>query len=1104
MANATFAVPHFLGGEISQFAQGRFDRPDYKVSLNVCLNAFPAEIGAWTRRPGSAHAGHTRVGAAGRVIEFDFEDANPVTLEYTAGWLRFRNGTTLITTNDAQTVVSVSTANPAVVQVSSAVTWATGDTAIFPGTSTPLLENRQFTMTRIDSTHFSLADALSGATLDGSTLGALASGATVAHVHELATTYVGQDVANLRAVQAETTMVTLCSAVPPQILTVATEPATGIQAQFSLAAAVFNDGPYLDPVTNGAQLTPNTTSGIVALTLSFPTYVSTKAYKLGDLVTSSSVNYQSLIDQNVGNTPASVPAAWLAVGANVAVNGGQGFLASDVGRLIRLLNEPTAWASGSTYTSGQVVSYNPTGVAGAATYWSSLVGSNIGNVPGTDITHWQLLTNQAAAIWTWGKITSLSNTISGATGTVIGNMSSGGGNSAAFDSVLQKNRPNSAQLGVSGGAVPPITTLSADAYVGKNFTGSAKQITGVTVYPSSDSGFGIGTYNQNSDRGPVSQQFSPLTFTLNLRGKASAPSSASDGTVLGTTRFNNTTSPVTVSSNDTATAWNYVWVELLAQFSVDTDGAINYSFSSAISQVVLLAPVGTGITNGVNVEILGPSLLYSNTIQTWRLGAYSSTTGYPSCGCYAGGRLFLGGAISNRWDACYANGIVGATVNFAPTDQYGTVTAAHAINYTLNSDAVNPMFWMVPVQEGVIMGTQGGEWLIFPPGNGALAPNNVDSRRLTRIGSSFVEPRRTEHTTVFVKRYARKLMEYFADVYSGRYSAPNLADKAQHITSAGIAELAYTDAVTPILWGRDTANALFGLTYKRDSLASAQGPTYAAWHRHALGSGRVVESICSGPSTGGSLDALTMVTNDAATNLRHVEVLTDTVDELTPLQQGWFLDDAINPSSFSTTSVASNGAPYGGATFNGLWHLNGKTVQVFAAGLDCGDTAIDGAAFIDFLVTNGSIFVPFGDSVSAGSGRGLFTSAYLASIPLSEVVVGFTYNSDGQLVRRNDPAETGARNGPAMGKKRRNHRYAMQLVNARGISVGCQFTDMYPADFRQADDVTAIDTLDAFTGIHQDALECDYDYDGMLCWRVSRPMPATVVALAVNTQTQDQ
>jgi hypothetical protein len=102
MGNASFDISNFLGGEISQFAQGRFDKPDYRTSLNVCFNAFPVEIGSWTRRPGSAYAGHTRRGARGRTIAFDFAQSTPVTIEFTDGFVRFRSGSSLVTTNDAQ------------------------------------------------------------------------------------------------------------------------------------------------------------------------------------------------------------------------------------------------------------------------------------------------------------------------------------------------------------------------------------------------------------------------------------------------------------------------------------------------------------------------------------------------------------------------------------------------------------------------------------------------------------------------------------------------------------------------------------------------------------------------------------------------------------------------------------------------------------------------------------------------------------------------------------------------------------------------------------------------------------------------------------------
>jgi hypothetical protein len=200
------------------------------------------------------------------------------------------------------------------------------------------------------------------------------------------------------------------------------------------------------------------------------------------------------------------------------------------------------------------------------------------------------------------------------------------------------------------------------------------------------------------------------------------------------------------------------------------------------------------------------------------------------------------------------------------------------------------------------------------------------------------------------------------------------------------------------------------------------------------------------------------------------------------------------------------GAPYGGLTINGLWHLNGKTVQVFAGGLDCGDRGPGTVGFTDFTVANGSIFVPYGDGVGAGSGRGLFTAAFAAALPLTQIVVGFTYNSDGQLVRPIMPAETGARNGPALGKMRRTHRVAPLLSNTLGISFGTNFTPsgLIPARFTLDDRTTNIPPLTTFSDVYETQVFDQYSYNSQPCWRVSRPWPATVVAIGPNLETQDQ
>jgi hypothetical protein len=1081
MGDSVYAIPNFLGGEISDFAQGRYDRPDYRNSLNICLNAFPVEIGAWTRRPGTRHAGHTRLGAPGRVIKFDFESRAPYTLEFTDGKLRFRSGAVLIT-DETQVIVSISAANPAVVQTTSATTWATDDTLVFSSPSAPLLENRQFIATKISPTQFSLKDALTNATIDGATLGALTAAATVARVKELTTVYVGSAWSDMRAVQAESTDILLQGTLRPQALVADTS------ANFTLAAAVFNDGPYMDPFTNGVIANPNQTTGIVQITFSFPDYVSSTAYQKGSFVTSSAVNYISLVDQNVGHTPASSPSFWTSTSAGAAINDGRGPLGTDIGRLVRLFSEPPLWLAATAYSAGNVVAYNPSNEPGAATYWQALTG-NTGKPPGSDLTNWQLV-SQNGALWTWGRIVGFTNLISGTLlgSTNIGSMTQNAGIAAAFDGVTAKTKASCAAQSVSVSFTT--STVVVSGYIGKNYTGVAQRVANATYYPASDDGFvhafvvGSATVNR---------------IDINLRAKATAPSSASDGTLLGTTAVaGNTTTPQSIQSSDSITSWNYVWFEVIATWSSGPFPAGDYFIYCAQAQ--FFNPISTTTGNGISVELLGPPLLYVSPIRTWRMGLYSDTTGWPTCGGYLEGRLWLGGVEPNRFDASVSNGIKNGTINFAPTNQYGTVAASSAISYVLNSDGINPIDWFQNDIQGMIIGTQAGEWLVQAPTAGPISPTNIAARRVTKIGSQNIQPVRTEHTNVFVKRYGRKLIEYFSDANFNKLSGPNLADKAEHVVKDGIAEIAYIEAVTPIVWGRDTLGTLFGVTYKRDTLTTSQPATFVAWHRHALGSTRVVESICSGPSPGGQLDALTLVTNDAATGVRHVEILTDTIDEEATLADAWFLDNAVFPSTTSTTNAPSGGAPYGGLTINGLWHLNGKTVQVFADGLDCGDRGTGSTGYTDFVVANGSCFVPYGDSVSAGCGRGLFTAAFAAT---ADIIVGFTYTSDGQLVRPISPQDTGARTGPALGKTRRNHQFTALLSNTLGVSFGSTFSNLRPAQLRK-NNGNPLDPLVMFSGVLHDSIDDDYSYDGMLAWRITRPWPANIVSISGNIQTQDR
>ncbi len=614
-----------------------------------------------------------------------------------------------------------------------------------------------------------------------------------------------------------------------------------------------------------------------------------------------------------------------------------------------------------------------------------------------------------------------------------------------------------------------------DVYVGQHYTTAAAVQSG-RLYPTTDVG--------------IANSTTQLVVNMRARSDTTAPATPSDGTLIGTTGpINNTTAAVSIVSSDQVTTWHYIWFEITTTYlqPLPDDGTHDYIARIGVGQAQFFSPT---ISNGsvITAQIRGPALLYNQTIRTWRLGVYSDTTGWPTCGTYHEGRIWFGGLVSGRFDACVSNGLNDVRLDFAPTGTYGTVSANNAISYTCTGEEISQFLWMTPDQQGILCGTKSGEWLISAPSAGPLAPTNVKAVRVTKIGCANIEPRRGEHTLLVVQKFARKVVEYFADVISGKFSAPNLTERAKHLTVKGIAEIAYQQELAPTLWARRTDGALIGATYKRNTLTTSQEPNIIGWHRHQLGSGRLVESICVGPSVGGNLDTLSMITNDPSTGVRHLEVMTDLLDEGFALTDCWFLDDAIVPTS-TVVQVAPTGGVYGSLLVNGLWVHNGKTVTAWIAGLDCGD----------YLVSSGSITVPFGDGIPVGGGgpgSGLFTAALVNSFPVLPAVVGFTYNSDGQLVRPVTPADTGAQAGPGWAKLGRFHLVGMQVYGAvnGSISFGTDFVNMDPIRIRYADD-TPYTVQQQFSGILRQEPFSKIDYDGMIAWRISRPYPGFVMAV---------
>lgn len=887
MGNALAVQTSFAGGEISAYAQGRFDLPTYKKSLNVSLNGLPIETEGWTRRPGSLFAGTSLAGAASRAIAFDFAEASPYSCVFSAngsaGSLTFRQGSAFVTTNDDQVISSISAASPAVIQTAGAHGWSNGDTTFGHGfgQGVPVLQNRQFKITVVDSTHFSLADAITGAPINGAALGGAFVGGSVSRLRVISSPYINvADLPNIRLVQTEGSpsvnnnlpfAYIYCAGYAIYKLSVTASPTSTAFATFTLAACVNGvdilDGPYLPPNTallaESAVLQPSATTGTIALT------------------------------PNVSGV----------------------FTAGNVGQLIRLFSQPAQGVEGQGYVVGDLITaFPPNCVSGFSppwpllgTYWACIQNTTLTNGPQYSPTTW-MIAPAPAAYWTWGIITAVAS-------------------------------------------------------------------------------------------------------------------------------------------------------------------------------------------NVATVTILGQDLVAVTNIFLFQMGLFGGENGWPICGTYHEGRVWMSGSAPNRIDGCVTDQTVPLVMS--PTDIDNTVTDSNACSYTFNSPDANPIFWMIPDIQGIICGTQAGEWLVqATAANEPLTPTSVQAHRNTTVGCANIEPVRCELTIALVQKFKRKVMEYFADVFSGKLVAPNLSEFAMHLTTKMIAEIRFQHSVNPILWMRDNLGNLFGATYRRTSLFSSQKPDFIGWHRHTLGSGYSVQSITVGASSGGNLDALTLVTQDA-NGINYIEVLSDAFNEDQTLVNAIFVDQATKPTSW-VMAAATTANPYGTITFNGLWHFNGKTVTVWAAGLDCGD----------YVVSNGSLTVPFGDSIAQGAADGIFTSQAWAAN--SVAWIGFNFTSQGQALPPVDPRDAGTQAGLGFAKVQRTQQFGAKLANAGpggangGVYFGGDFSDLHKATFKTPGGRKDLPQTSMFSGIHWDVLDDDYTFESMPCWQINRPYPFTLTAFGEFNHTQDR
>ncbi len=480
----------------------------------------------------------------------------------------------------------------------------------------------------------------------------------------------------------------------------------------------------------------------------------------------------------------------------------------------------------------------------------------------------------------------------------------------------------------------------------------------------------------------------------------------------------------------------------------------------------------TGFTSTTVVTgLVVNSIVNANAKANWRLGLWSDTTGYPACGTFYEDRLMVGGNTSSQ--ARLDGSRTGDYLNFAPTDTDGTVTDSHAVSFTLNASDVQVIRWMVGDSDGLVVGTFEGEWIVQPSANSAaLSPTSIAAHQSTNHGSASVQAVRAGEGVLFVQKAGKKVRELSYTAYPRPgLKCPDMTVLAEHITKAataetsGIKEMAYQQEPLSIVWAVRKDGVLLGFTYERDQ--KVQG-----WHRHTLGgysnAGHTavakVESVAVISSPDTTYDEVWMVVQRYINgrSVRYIEYLTKMWERGDTQSGAVFVDCALTYNGSATTTVS------------GLWHVVGETVQLL----------VDGAAHNDKVV----------------SATGTVTLDVSASI----VQIGYSYNSDGQLLR----LDAGAADGTAVGKFQRSHRVGFLLHDSLGLQVGANFNATGPGKLTELPFRTSAHHTSAavslFTGIKDDfTWEGDYTKDNYVCWRWSKPFPGTILAVMPRLHTQD-
>lgn len=388
-------------------------------------------------------------------------------------------------------------------------------------------------------------------------------------------------------------------------------------------------------------------------------------------------------------------------------------------------------------------------------------------------------------------------------------------------------------------------------------------------------------------------------------------------------------------------------------------------------------------------------------VTTWRLGAWSDTTGWPARVAFYNERLVFGRTDYQPQTVWMSK--AGGLEDFSISDP---LVDDDAVTITILAGEVNEISFLAEAQD-LIVGTIGAMRTISPATRAEVfSPSNVEQRRHSTYGASSIQPVQIGGSTIYAGYYAASLREFSFSFERDGYVSPELSILSEHILRKTVVDMAYAQDPDSIIWLVLGDGQLGGLTYERDQ-------EVVGLHRQIIAGGADdnyrarVKSVCTIPGATKSDEAWLVVERTIGGAVKqYIEYLQPTFDTVNgdTLEDAFFVDCGLTYDGSPTSSIS------------GLGHLEGEEVAILA----------DGAVMPRATVTSGSVNLPLG-------------------ITASVIHAGLPYAARLETLA---PAQHGQADGAGIGRRRTVTDVRLDLHESGPIRAGRRGGTLYDMKYR--------------------------------------------------------